>query len=113
MLSSATKVHAVPLSRTSATVVQLSVSGENATVDMGENPAYHAPAQVAQLEISYRTTETFRGSTATAKSEVTGITFWITGKDYDTASVHPDFLGQPAEWPAWVRDLVSEYDPAG
>jgi hypothetical protein len=109
---SATKVLATPASREYTTVVRLNVSGEEATIDMGDNPAYYPPAQVTELAISYRTSETFHGDTPTVASEVTAITYRIANRDYDTASLHPNFLAQPDKWPAWVRDLVSKYDPA-
>jgi hypothetical protein len=112
MHSSTTNVHATPSSRIYTTVVRLDVSGEDATIDMGENPAYYQPAQVTGLVISYRTSETVHDGTPTAQSEVTDITYRISNRDYDTASVHPDFLARPEEWPAWVRNLVGEYDPA-
>lgn len=114
MRSSMHRIHATPTSRVDNTIVSLDVSGEDATVDMGENPAYHPPAQVTELAISYKTTTTHHcgGDSVTITSEVTDITYTVTGKDYDTASVHHDFLNQPDAWPEWVRDLANEYNPA-
>ena len=112
MYISTRRINVTPTTRVDTTVVRLNVSGEDATIDMGENPAYHQPAQVTELAISYKTTRAYSGDTFTVTSDVTDITYRITGKDYDTASVHPDFLDQPDEWPAWVRELVDEYNPA-
>ena len=110
MYSSARRITAAPTTQVDATVVRLDVSGEDATIDMGENPAYHPPAQVTELAISYKTTRNLRDNTAA--SEVTDITYRIANKDYDTASVHHDFLDKPNEWPDWVRELVDEHNPA-
>lgn len=112
MYTSTRRIHATPTSRVDNTVVRLDVSGEDATIDMGENPAYHPPAQVTGLAISYKTTSTHTDGGDTVTSEVTDITYTIGNKDYDTASVHHDFLGQPDEWPTWVRELVDEHNPA-
>jgi hypothetical protein len=110
MHTSARRINATPTVRVDATVVRLDVSGEDATIDMGENPAYHPPAQVTELIIGYKASRNLRDNTTT--SEVTDITYRIANKDYDTASVHPKYLDQPDAWPVWVRDLVKEYDPA-
>lgn len=114
MYVSTRRIQATPTTRVDDTVVRLNIGGEDATIDLDENPAYHAPAQVAELTISYTTTTTHTdgGDTVTITSAVTGITYRVADKDYATVSVHPDFLDQPDEWPAWVRDLVAEYKPA-
>lgn len=105
-------VNASPTQQTDDTRVRLDISGDDATIDMGENPAYHEPAKVTVLYLGYRTTRKTDGDTVATTSEVTDITYRITGKEYETASVHPDFLDQPDEWPAWVRDLVDKHNPA-
>jgi hypothetical protein len=109
MHTSARRITATPTVQVDTTVVRLDVTGEDATIDMGENPAYHPPAQVTELVIGYKTSRNLRENTIT--SEVTDITYRITGKDYDTASVHTDYLDQPGEWPAWVRELVDDHRP--
>lgn len=112
MYTSIRRINVTPTVRVDATAVRLDITGEDAVIDMGDNPAYHPPAQVIALEISYKTTHTYNGDAFTLTSEVTAITYRITGKDYDSASVHPDFLDQPDQWPDWVRELVDEYNPA-
>jgi hypothetical protein len=110
MHSSTHRVTATPARRVDNTVVCVDVTGDEATIETGENPAYHQPAQVTGLTISYKTTRNMRDNTMT--SEVTDITYRITGKDYDTTSIHPEYLDQPDEWPVWVRALVEEHNPA-
>lgn len=44
--------------------------------------------------------------------EVTRIAYKVIGDDdYDSVSVHPDYLDRPQEWPNWVRCLVEEHRP--
>lgn len=97
--------------RTTATLVRLDISGDDAVIDMGDNPAYHQPVPVTELAISYKTTESFDGDDVTTTSEVQDITYRVTGQDYVTASVHWDFLDKPEAWPDWVRELVDMHQP--
>lgn len=57
-------------------------------------------ARVAELHIRYE------------GCKVTRIAYKVTGDgDYDSVSVHPDYLDRPQEWPTWVRFLVEEHRP--
>ena len=98
--------------RTNETGVRLSINSDDATIDMGNNPAYPVPVKVTELAISYKTAETFHDGNVEVASEVTGITYMLTGGEDPIAFVHPDFLDKPEEWPAWVRDLVDEHRPS-
>lgn len=96
--------------QTTNTLVRLDIGGEDATIAMGDNPHYPRPVQVAAVAIAYTTTQT--SDSAGADCDVTSITYTVTGEDYSTISVHPDFLDKPETWPAWARTLVDQYRPA-
>lgn len=96
--------------QTTNTLVRLDVGGDQAFIEMGDNPHYPKPVQVTAVAIAYTTTQT--GDSAGADCEVTNITYTVTGQDYSTISVHPDFLDKPEAWPTWARTLVDQYRPA-
>ncbi|MEV5915811.1 hypothetical protein AB0M00_43880 [Streptomyces chartreusis] len=96
--------------QTTNTLVRLDVDGDQAIIDMGDNPHYPKPVQVTSVAIAYTTTQT--SDSAGADCEVASITYTVTGQDYSTISVHPDFLNKPEAWPAWARTLVDQYRPA-
>lgn len=91
--------------------VRLTVDDPTAVIDMGANPAHHLPVRVREINISFETTETFDGDTWTADSKVISIGYRVAGQDYDTVSVHPDYLDQPDEWPDWLPPLVDHHRP--
>jgi hypothetical protein len=98
--------------RTSETGVRLRIDSDNATIDMGHHPEYPIMVKVAELAINYKTRENPTDGDIKTVSEVTGITYMLTGGEDPMAFVHPDYLDQPDEWPAWVRKLVEEHRPA-
>lgn len=96
--------------QTTSTLVRLDVGGDEATIEMGDNPHYPKPVQATAIAIAYTTTQT--SDSTGADCQVTNITYTVTGQDYSTISVHPDFLDKPEAWPAWARTLVDQYRPA-
>lgn len=98
--------------RTRTEGVRLTLDDPTAVIDMGENPAYHPPVLVREVNISYETTETFNGDERTVTSTVTNIAYRVVHDEYDTVSVHPDYLDQPDEWPHWLPELVEHHRPA-
>lgn len=94
---------------TTSTLVSLDIDGDEAFIEMGDNPHYPMPVQVSAVAIAYKTTTS--SDSLAADCAVTGITYTVTGQDYSTISVHPDFLDKPETWPAWVATLVDRYRP--
>lgn len=78
------------------------------TIDLGSNPAYPDEATVTELAVIYKTTTS---ADSPARTEITSITYVLDHKEHQTAFVHPDFLDQPHEWPAEVRELVDQHRP--
>ena len=78
------------------------------TIDLGNNPAYPDEATVTELAVIYTTTTPEGG---TPHTEVTSIAYVLNHEEHKTAFVHPDFLDQPDEWPAGVRQLVDQHKP--
>ena len=81
---------------------------ERATIDLGNHPDYPRDVPVIELAVIYTTTKSADGP---AQTEVTSITYVLDDEEDKVAFVHPDFLNQPDEWPAWVRDLVDKHRP--
>lgn len=81
---------------------------EHVTIDLGHNPAYPDEATVTELAVNYETTKSIDSPVHT---KVTSITYVLDHTEHQTAFVHPDFLDQPHEWPAWARDLVDQHRP--
>ncbi len=76
---------------------------EQATIDLGHHPDYPRHVVVTELAVVYETTKS--GTT------VTSITYVLDDEEDKAAFVHPEYLGLPDEWPAWVRLLVDEHRP--
>lgn len=89
--------------------VRLRINDSAATIDFGHHPDYPNLARVTEIAFIYetRTGEGDQDSTTT----LTNIAYVVDHEESQTAFVHPDFLDQPDEWPAWVRELVDHHRP--
>jgi hypothetical protein len=94
-------------SKKTTQTVELGISG-GATITVGAAPFGDEEHHVTGLCIGYEVTETAHGNVARVDTRITQITYRT---DEGGASVHPDFLDQPSEWPQWVRELVEEHRP--
>jgi len=95
--------------QTTSTLVRLDVGGDDAVIEMSDHPAYPDPVRVAGVAIAYETTQTSNSTAADCR--VTDITYTVIGQDYETVSVHRDFLNKPEAWPTWAQTLVNEHRP--
>lgn len=91
------------------TRVHLDLGGDEAVIEMGDNPHYSMPVQVSGLAIAYEATISSDSTAASCK--VTDITYTVIGQDYSTVGVHPDYLDKPEALPAWAQTLVDQYRP--
>lgn len=91
--------------------VRLRINDPAATIDFGHNPAYPDIARVTEISVVYET-RTKEGQ-STGQTRVTSINYQVDHEEHQSAFVSPEFLEQPEEWPAWVRGLVDEHNPAG
>lgn len=89
--------------------VRLRIDDPAATIDFNDNPAYPDLARVTEIAVIYETRTREGNQQGTTK--VTSITYVVDHEEHQTAFVHPDFLDQPDEWPAWARALVDHHRP--
>ncbi|MER6605654.1 hypothetical protein ABT282_07005 [Streptomyces sp. NPDC000927] len=92
---------------TTETIVRVDVSECNVSIDIKTGTRIEE-IPVTEIIIFYETVETETESVI----RVTKITHLVTSKEFDTVSLHPDFLNDPKSWPDWVPSLVDKHRPA-